>query len=47
MLFLNNICPHTQIAKRLLQTCLQDTTKLLGSTNSNFEEYAQDFLCFK
>ena len=47
MLSLNNICSRTQIAKGLLQTCLQDTTKLSGSTNSNFGEYTQDFLCFK
>ena len=46
MLSLDNICPHTQIAKGFLQTCPQDTTKLLGSTNSNFGEYPQDFLCF-
>ena len=46
MLFLNNICPHTQVAKGLLQIFSQDTTNLLGSTNSNFGENSQDFLCF-
>ena len=38
-IILRNICLHTQVAKGFLQTCPQDTTKLLGSTNSNFEEY--------
>ena len=46
MLSLNNICPHTQVAKDLLQTCPQDTAKLLASTNSNYGEYPHDFLCF-
>ena len=47
MLSLDNICPHKQVAKRFLQTCPQDTTKLLGSTNSNFGEYSQDFLLYQ
>ena len=46
MLYLDNICTHTQVAKGILQTCPQDTTKLLGSTYSNFREYPQNFLCF-
>ena len=29
----------------LSQICPQDTTKLLGSTDSNFGEWPQDFLC--
>ena len=32
---LDNICPHTIVAKGLSQNCPQDTTKLLSSTNSN------------
>ena len=46
MLSLDNICPHPIVAKWLSQTCPQDTTKLLGSTNSNFGKYPHDFLCF-
>ena len=30
MLSLNNICPHTQVAKGFLQTYPQDTTKFIG-----------------
>ena len=29
MLSLDNICPHTQVAKGFLQTCPQDTTKFI------------------
>ena len=43
MLFLDNICTYIQVTKGLLQTCPQDTTKLLCSINSNFGEYSQDF----
>ena len=32
---LDNICRHTFVAKGLSQICLQDTTKMLGSTDSN------------
>ena len=39
MLSLDNIYPRTQVAKGFLQTFPQDTTKLLGSINSNFGEY--------
>ena len=46
MLFLDNICTYIQVTKGLLQTCPQDTTKLLCSINSNFGEYSQDFQCF-
>ena len=46
MLSLDNICPHMQVTQRFLQTCPQDTTKLLGFTNSNFGEYPHDFLYF-
>ena len=30
MLSLHNICPHTQVAKGLLQICPKDTTKFIG-----------------
>lgn len=43
---LDNICPNKQVAKGFLQICSDDTTKLLSSTNNNFEEYSQDLLCF-
>ena len=46
MISLNNICPHMQVAKGFLQTCPKIQQSLLGSTNSNFGEYPQDFLCF-
>ena len=46
MLSLDNICPHTQVVEGFLQIFPQDTTKFIGSINSNFGEYPQDFLCF-
>ena len=33
-----NFGPHNLVTKRLLQICPQDTTKLLGSTDSNSKE---------
>ena len=44
MVSLDNICPPMQVAKGLLQIYPQPS--LLGSTNSNFGEYPQDFLYF-
>ena len=40
MLSLDNICPHTQVAKEFLQTCPQDTIKFIWFYNSNFGEYS-------
>ena len=38
LLSLDNICSHTLVAKGLSQTCLQDTTKFLDSTDNNSKE---------
>ena len=43
MLSLENICPHTQVAKGFLQLIPRIQLSLFGSTNINFEEYPQDF----
>jgi len=46
MLSLDNISPHSQVAKGFYKLVPRIQPNLLGSTNSNFEEYPQDFLCF-
>ena len=45
-LSLDNICPHTQVAKGFLQTCPQDTTKFIGFYKQLFLRIPTGFLVF-
>ena len=45
MLSLDNNCLHTQVAN-FYKLVPRIQPSLLSSTNSNFGEYPQDFLCF-
>ena len=46
MLSLDNICPHSQVAKGFLQTCPQDTTKFIGFYKQQFWRIPIGFLVF-
>ena len=46
MLFLDNICPIRKLLKGFYKLVPKIQPSLLDSTNSNFGEYPQDFLCF-